>query len=292
MTFDLNENICLDLDDIIEKNKDISFFDNLNHPSRTFVRIVAKHDFRCKDKIIKQGEKGAYIEARVLRLNENGKPYFCKPLVKIGKNSWISGGGMGTKFMESYVGRGVIVENNTFLGRNIIINDNVAIGENCFIDGNSKIDRNSIIGNNCRFKMMTTIGANTYIGDNTKNINSCESVKVGITPLYEKKYMRKHNFRLEKRKPIRDTNTIFSKTKDTFNSLKISAKYNFDNLKEKYYSRKITRIGENVVIKSGAKIYSGATVGNGAVVGASSQIKAKAEVDNQTIVPDFAIISR
>ncbi|MDD4815878.1 MAG: hypothetical protein PHQ62_01895 [Clostridia bacterium] len=293
---DLNDEICLDLDDMMEQNKNIPFFENLNQEGRVFVRTVAKKDIICKGQLIKKGQKGAYIEAKILRLQERGgnlvKIWFCKPLVKIGKNSWISGGATGTKFMESFVGRGVVVENNTFIGRSVTINDNVAIGNNCLLEDCIKIDKKSIIGNNCKFKMMTTIGANTYIGDNTKNIISCQGVKVGITPLYEKKYVRAQKYKVEKRKPIRDTNTIFSKTIDTFNALKVVAKYNFENLKEKYYANKITRIGENVVIKSGAKIFSGATVGNGAVLGVNSQIKSKAEVENQTIVPDFASIEK
>lgn len=280
----LNENIYIDTDDIVQnEEKTLTIpFPNITKRkldevgltrTRTYARIIAKNQFIAKTDLIKSGEKGAYIEVKVIK---NAFATVVLPLVKIGENSWICGGFTATKSAESFVDKGVFVGNNTLIESNATIKSKVVIGDNCVIGYASTIGENSIIGNNCYLRPLTHISNKTNIGDNTKFVGHCESGKIGITPLYENRYYRAH----------RNDPCYLSKGKTKLRTRLIQ------NLKECYYNHLTTRIGENVKINSGVKVRSGATIGNGVTLSYNVDVKEKAEVENNRIVPSNTTINK
>lgn len=286
-----NKKLEIDTNDIRIKNKLLTvpyfslsnkkvIYKKFNISSTYYARLIAKEDFKCQGQTIKKGKKGAYVYIKTkynfLTPFNNKNITKSKYSVKIGKNSWIAGGIKGTDKAESFIDKKVIVGDNTITGNNFIIGKHSVIGDNCKIGYCCTIGKNSVVGNNTTINDIATIGNKTYIGDNshlgTKNIKGenlhiSSNVMVGILPdhylkLFKKLNINPHTMCYEKRKKI-------DKIKDFINDFRYNLKY--------------TRIGENVILDSGAIVFKGGVVGNNAKVGKFAVVKPKQQIDNDSI---------
>lgn len=183
-----------------------------------------------------------------------------------------------------YLGKNVIIGENTTISPNVYIDDNVTIGNNCFISPNSHICSSTIIGDDVRIGSGSTIGAESFYHYYDDGLQEFEGI--GHVVL-EDEVSVGHNSIIQR---------------GTFSDTVVGKRSKIGNLIDighdviigsdcKIVSQ--TGIASNVKIKRGVTIYGQVGIANNVCIGSNAVVYAKSLVtknvkDNQHVSGVYA----